>query len=150
MSPQLLHLILRDRVVVVVIIDCVVVVIVIIVGLIMMDRLQKLRRRRQRLILMDPVQTVCIVSPQKGLVGLLLLLLLVVLLLLLMLLLLVKAVHVGQVLQVVNHLLQGHPDREDPRWWRHRVEQLGGVVGGGVGASAGAATVRDDLDVWGR
>lgn len=147
MSPQLLHLILRDRVVVVVVvIDCVVVIII--VGLIMMDRLQKLRRWRQRLILMDPVQAVCIVSPQEGLVGLLLLLL-VVLLLLLMLLLLVKAVHVGQVLQVVNHLLQGHPDREDSRWWRHRVEQLGGVVRGRVGASAGAATVRDDLDVWG-
>lgn len=124
-SPELLHLILRDRVVVVLVDDRVIVVVIIVVGLIVMDGLQKLRRRWQTLALMDPVQAVCVVGSEEGLMGMLLLLMLLVLLLL------AEPVDVsGQVLQVVNHLLQGHTNGQDRRR-RHRVEQLvGGVPGG--------------------
>uniref|UniRef100_A0A182IYT3 Uncharacterized protein n=1 Tax=Anopheles atroparvus TaxID=41427 RepID=A0A182IYT3_ANOAO len=105
---------------------------------VLVDRLQQLGGRRKvlRATVVDPGQPVrsrC-VAGEKVLVRLLLLLLLLVLLVLLlllgMLLLLLRiATHaaqptdIGQMLQIMDDLLEGHSDRQDAGRW-HRTEQL--------------------------
>lgn len=70
------------------------------------------------------------------------------LLLLLLLMLRSESINVGQMLQIVNHLLQRHTDRQDRR--RHRVQQL---IGYRVGSPVAAATaaiagaIGDNLNV---